>query len=464
MKKIFTLLLATCVGCISFAQTVFQSDLSSWSGGVPTDWMGYSTSISSSDVHELTASVAYGTSYASLVNTTSYHKRFSTQAITVSPDSSYLIEMWLSGYSGEIRTGYYDVNDSSYGNYNSYLDLSVVSGSTTTRTLVSQIVTVNSSCTSAEFILSVRNTDSAGSASPFFVGILIDSVSISVSPTPPPVAKTIYDIQYTSNANGDSPELGNIVTTNGVITGIVQNGPAKYSFFIQDSASAWNGLYIYALNDSSLLIGDSVEVTGTVDEFNLGTASQNVTELSSVSNITVISSGNSLPSPVNVTTGNANMEQWEGVLIKVNNAQCTSNSVGYGMWSLDDGSGVIQADDEIYEYANSAIVSNSYNVVGISHYTFDEYKILPRDINDIDNATSILNQESLNVKIYPNPANEQLTIKTLEAATVIIYNIMGEICEKTFITKGTSTIDISNLSSGSYFIRINNSVEKLIVN
>ncbi len=463
MKKIITLLLAISIVQTSISQSVFESDLSSWIAGEPTDWMGASTNISSSDVHELTASVVYGTSYASLINTTSSHKRFSTQPISVSPDSTYLIEMWVSGYSGELRTGYYDVNNATYGSYNSYLDLSVVSGSTTTRTLVSQTVTMNSNCSTAEFILSLRNTDSIGSASPWYVGILIDSVAISVTTPPTSTYKSIYEIQYSSNLNGDSPEIGNIVTTKGIITGIVQNGPTKHSFFIQDSAAAWNGLYIYSLNDSSLVIGDSVEVTGTVDEYNFGSASQKVTELTSVSNITVLNTGNSLPGPVSITTGNANMEEWEGVLINISNAQCTSNSVGYGMWSLDDGSGIIQADDDIYAYATSATVNNIYNVIGISHYTFDEYKILPRDINDVDDLSTINEGQSNEITFYPNPVKDLLNIELHRTTTIKIIDLYGKVCFNQIYNKGHQAINLQNFASGHYIICIDQNFRKLLI-
>ena len=77
------------------------------------------------------------------------------------------------------------------------------------------------------------------------------------------------------------------------------------------------------------------------------------------------------------------MEQWEGVVIQTLNAECTSNTVGFGMWEINDGSGTLLADDDIFPYHFNAVVGSDYNVTGIGHFSFGDYKILPRDINDI---------------------------------------------------------------------------------
>ena len=182
-KKIFTFLLVVCVGTLSFAQTVFQSNLSSWAAGNPTDWMGTATNIASANVVEQTFGATYGTSMASLINATTTHKRFTTLPVTVTPGETYLIEMWVACQtSGELRTNYYDATNAVYGSYNSYIDVAATSAGNLV--LVSQTVTLPAGCTSAEFILSLRNTDPATAGSPFFIGILVDSVAITVSAPP----------------------------------------------------------------------------------------------------------------------------------------------------------------------------------------------------------------------------------------------------------------------------------------
>jgi len=451
MKKIFTLLTAVCIGGFAFGQTIFQSNLSSWASGDPTDFMNTArTNITSANVVEQTALPTYGTSTASLVNATTGHKRFVTDAFTVTGGQSYLIEMWVAASnSGDLRTGYYDVTNSAYNSlYNPYMSIPDSSMGNLVR--VAQVVTVPATCTSAEFILSLRNTDATTAS--FGIGILLDSIAITSTTPPPANIKKIYDIQYTTAPSGDSPEDGNIVTTRGVITGIVKYGSARHSFFIQDSAKAWNGIYIYNTNDSTLVIGDSVEVTGTVDEF------FNTTQIGFVSNITVLNSGNTLPTPVANTTMSANSEEWEGVLINVTNAECTSNTVGNGMWEINDGSGGLKADDDIFFYHLTAVVGTYYDVTGIGHYSFNEYKILPRDFNDISTSTSVDELSNNTVSVYPNPTNGILNFNMVkENSTINIIDITG----KTLKTVKTNTTKVSmnlnTFANGLYFYNITDS-------
>lgn len=448
MKKIFTLLATVCIGGFSFGQ-VFQSNLSSWASGDPTDWMTTArTSIASSNVVEQTGFATYGTSMASLINASTSHKRFATGAITVTGGQAYEIEIWLVCQgSGEIRTNYYDATNAAYGTYNPYIDAAATSAGSLV--MVSQIVTVPASCTSAEFILSLRNTDATQAT--LDIGILVDSVAITAVAPPTPSLKSIYEIQYTTAMSGDSPQKDSLITTHGIVTGIMQFGASRHSFFIQDSAKAWNGLYVYYTNDSSLVRGDSVEVTGTVTEYN------GLTELTSVSAVTKLGTG-AIPMPVSNTTLNANNEQWEGVLINVSNSECTSNSVGFGQWELNDGSGVLLADDDIFPYATSAIVNDFYDVIGIGHYSFGDYKILPRDINDISTTTGINELNTIAVTAYPNPAKNMLyfDLNGANNATINILDITGKTL-KTVKASNKVNVSLNAFANGVYFYTISDS-------
>ncbi len=266
---------------------------------------------------------------------------------------------------------------------------------------------------------------------------------------------SIFDIQNTTAPSGDSPELGNIVMTKGVVTGVVTFG-APGTFFIQDGNGAWNGLYVFE-SGTTVVRGDSVEVTGTVAEFN------NTTELVSVTNVTVLNSGNTLPTPSVLTTGNANTEDWEGVLIRVMNAPCTSNSVGFGMWELNDASGVILADDDIFPYALSAVVSTSYNVTGIGHYSFSAFKILPRDANDITLATGVNELKNTTVSVYPNPVKNSINFDLdFTGFNVKIIDVTGKTVKSSTAVNSKLTISTSNFSNGIYFYSISDNNENVI--
>lgn len=178
-------------------------------------------------------------------------------------------------------------------------------------------------------------------------------------------AQTISAIQGTGE---DSPYVNQTVTTSGVVT--AKNNSAYY---IQDGTEERSGLYVYD-NTNSPAVGDLIEITGTVQEY------FSLTELVNITNMTILSGGNSLPFPVELSTGEVNNEDYESMLVKVTGT-CTSADLGFGEWELNDGSGSCRVDDLFYAFAPSQGVS--YSVTGPLHYSFDFFKIIPRNAGDI---------------------------------------------------------------------------------
>ena len=190
-------------------------------------------------------------------------------------------------------------------------------------------------------------------------------------------AQTIVEIQGEVD---DSPYIGQVVTTSGIVTAVGPTG-----FFIQDGEGPWTGLWVY---ENTLLPaqGDEVSVTGTVDEY------FNNTELGSVTAVDVLSSGNSLPNPVVVATNEVNQEQYEAVLLRVENAVCTNPDLGFGEIELDDASGACRVDDLFYLFpAQEGAV---YNVTGPTYFSFGFYKLCPQDADDVENASPLYFTES----------------------------------------------------------------------
>ena len=181
----------------------------------------------------------------------------------------------------------------------------------------------------------------------------------------------IYDIQYTADPGGDSPLDDQEVTTEGIVTAVFYNG-----YFIEDPAGgAWSGLWVY--DSSTPALGDRLRLTGTVDEY------YGLTELKSLTDYQVVSSGNALPDPAVPSTGSVSQEQWEGVLVQVKNVTVTNEDLGYGEWSVSDGSGDVVIDDKgSYTYTpvnDDALAA----VIGPLDYGFGAFKIQPRDDADI---------------------------------------------------------------------------------
>ncbi|WP_414624908.1 choice-of-anchor I domain-containing protein [Calothrix sp. CCY 0018] len=115
-------------------------------------------------------------------------------------------------------------------------------------------------------------------------------------------AVKIYEIQ---GAAHKSPLVGESVTTTGIVTAVDSNG-----FYLQDATGDNNNatsdaIFVFTSSAPSVIIGDDVEVSGTVSEFFPGgadTGNLSTTQISS-SNVTVNSSGNSLPAATIIGTG-----------------------------------------------------------------------------------------------------------------------------------------------------------------
>lgn len=65
--------------------------------------------------------------------------------------------------------------------------------------------------------------------------------------------------------------------------------------------------------------------------------------------------------------------------------------------------------------------------------------------------------------IYPNPAHDYIKIESERKSEIKVYSVKGQIVLKQNINEGVSTIDISNLNSGVYFIDVDGNINKLIV-
>lgn len=183
-----------------------------------------------------------------------------------------------------------------------------------------------------------------------------------------PVELTIHDIQYTENANGNSPHNGALIRTKGIVTAI----QATKQFFIQDGQGAWNGIYVYS-NAHTVAVGDEVEVIATVQEYS------SLTELTSVKSVTVLSSENPLPTPANVTVVEALAEGYESVLIKFTHVECTA--FASRLWTLTEGASSIVADYLLFAYTPET--GRFYDVTGIGYFSYNARKILPRNAEDV---------------------------------------------------------------------------------
>lgn len=217
---------------------------------------------------------------------------------------------------------------------------------------------------------------------------------------------TIYEIQGQAAA---SPYDGQTVTTHGIVTGVDNIG-----FYMQDGTGAWNGIFVYTTNYNPAL-GDEVSVTAEVQEY------YELTELSNVDEVTILSSGNQLPETTLITAQLASLEDFEGVLVRVNNVTVTA-LLQYGIFAtIDENNDELLVDDDMFDY--NPVIGEQLSLVGPMTYSFSERKILPRSLEDIIGGTS-----GLEVSIYDiqgqtglSPYKDQ-DVTTSGIVTGIAYN------------------------------------------
>lgn len=263
---------------------------------------------------------------------------------------------------------------------------------------------------------------------------------------------TIYEIQ---GQTGISPYESQIVTTSGIITTLARDD----GFYLQDGEGAWNGVYVYPADSSfleGLNRGDEVEIVVKVSEY------YEKTELTDMVSLNVLSTGNDIPAATVLATGDVADEQYEGVLITVENAVCTDTTIGYGEFLVTDGSGTCRIDDKLWSlWLDMTPTPDSiYNVTGVVDYSFDNYKLLPRDAEDLilSSSASVNDNENINLEIYPNPVtNGILNISTEEMIdNVIVFNMIGQkVFVKGEVREFNSQINLDNLDKGVYILQIN---------
>jgi len=216
-----------------------------------------------------------------------------------------------------------------------------------------------------------------------FLQINLVIVIVLIAGTVLAQSTAIKDIQYTTDASGDSPLKGQVVTITGIVTAEPYAFGGSY-YFVQDANEPWSGIKVYD-KGREVAEGDQVTLTGTVAEY------YGVTEIKDVTAFNIDSTGVGGIEPMVVTTGEiatggAMAEAYEGCLVKVVNVNITNPDLGYGEWEIDDGSGPCRVDDAADYFFNPANYTALQSVTGVLEYSYNNTKIEPRLANDVVEA------------------------------------------------------------------------------
>ena len=97
--------------------------------------------------------------------------------------------------------------------------------------------------------------------------------------------------------------------------------------------------------------------------------------------------------------------------------------------------------------------------------TDNYYQGFTFELNDLFEGVGVPEVENHNthMSVYPNPATDQIGIVLSQNADIVIYNIMGQVVMTAEGHAGANTLNISNLTSGIYFVNAGNETQKFIV-
>ncbi len=200
---------------------------------------------------------------------------------------------------------------------------------------------------------------------------------------------SIYQIQYVANPaqNDASPLVGDVCTISGRVTAL----DGKYCYLQDGDGTAWHGLYSRVSTGSAVVaVGDSVQITGAVAEYNGDTEFDYHT---GCDNFQVL--GHKRPIVVNTITahqlpfrGSYTGEPWEGCLVHLTQATILDSIPGIGgpyfhEFPIKQGAYVDTAwvklnglGGNLVEY--NPCPGNIIDVTGVVYGPFGMYKILPR--------------------------------------------------------------------------------------
>ena len=95
------------------------------------------------------------------------------------------------------------------------------------------------------------------------------------------------------------------------------------------------------------------------------------------------------------------------------------------------------------------------NTVGESEHSNEACATTPAEGEDPINPDGNVEVAENDFVIYPNPVNDKLYIETeTEVKEVVVYDIFGRRQELSAVSHQPSAIDVSNLNSGIYFVKV----------
>lgn len=468
MKKLKKIMLAMPICFLNIAlfpqaplAPVLMDGFELWSGTPmnPSNWMAPpATTISPNSVTQVVTinplyPVQSGNYSCKLINSlTGYTGMgYNNTAPTIAGEG-YKISYYARG-KGTITAGV--TNGSSSTSHEATAEGVSIKGSKWHHVIQSIIAPATSS--SAQFFLKVKNTGTyTNSSGANITGIDVDSFVVQ---SYTPVSNvSLYDIQYTTSASGDSPFFGQYVgKTGGIVTAVSKNTLGQPdAYYLQNSFNnTWAAILVFDQTHAAhVQIGDSVTIQAEVDEF------FGMTQLQQVKNFTQYPATGTI-FPNIITTQQVNQEMHESTLVGVGNATCQSYTVSYGQWKAADASTVPVVIDNKTMYPFTPTVGSVYCVDGPVNYEFSAFNIVPRFSSDVQQSPCAAGLEKYReippINIFPNPFSDFLDVKfseTIQNGTAILNDIQGKEVNRIIFSGTSISLDTTPIPAGMYFLKI----------
>ncbi|MHB8400807.1 MAG: T9SS type A sorting domain-containing protein [Bacteroidia bacterium] len=452
--------------------SIFFDGFETWAGTPtqPTVWMqAPATTLPASAVIQSVTTptnlaAEQGTYACNLQNTTTTYSIMATAATySVTAGMAYQVSYYVRG-KGTISAGISISGTATAPGGES------VNGKTWHHVL--QSITATASATNTAFFLKVKSTGVYSSGGTSITGIDVDS--FNVRPYTPVASVNLYSLQVCTGTNTIAPFWGQSVgTTGGIVTGITvgSGSPPQTGYFLQTTgATQWAAMQVYDYVSGPLVhVGDSVTFGGFVDNW------FGQTQMSGLTNFAIVSSGHTI-NPMLLTTQSINSRMYQSFLIELQGAVVNTYPGSYSpVATITDASGVsavADLKDGFYPpngTATSGTTGNagyvptvglSYCFVGNVVLNFN-YSIMPRDSGDVYKNCTVLGIEkynSLNASTYPNPINNQLTIKLPVVANQVSVSFTDVLGKEVMTLNNLSGSEIAisdiNVAAGVYIVKI----------
>jgi hypothetical protein len=162
------------------------------------------------------------------------------------------------------------------------------------------------------------------------------------------------------------------------------------------------------------------------------------------------------------TTVCANVNQPAQLIIQITNVVHQTSSTPNGSVTFTINGGVPPYLPKLIRYAQNDTVNSSFTNLAAGNYAIyiiDANNISATQPFTINNNIpgGMIENAQLNVKLYPNPARQQLWIEAEQISLVEIYHISGQLVLQQQLNNETKVeLNIAELPSGSYWVRIVN--------